>query len=309
MALEAVVSQQEPCSYGFINSNTFGFEEEFSANYGALVQNGGGFGFNNNVDSNYSSVMQQSYEGGFFTGDFRPVEALAPTESSTGRRKRRRANRSNKNKEELENQRMTHITVERNRRKQMNDYLNALRSLMPPSYIQRGDQASIVGGAINYVKELEQLLQSLEVQKRNQQKLSDVGFSTLIFSDFFSFPQYSTLHNMSMDESMAETPSDAVADVEVTLVETHANLKIMTNRHPKQLVKIVSGLISLGFHVLHLNVTTADHKILYSFSVKVEEICQLRSVNEIAAAVNEMVGRIEEDVCSFNLDHNLNFIF
>ncbi|KAJ0096824.1 hypothetical protein Patl1_28265 [Pistacia atlantica] len=309
MALEAVVSQQEPCSYGFINSNTFGFEEEFSANYGALVQNGDGFGFNNSVDSNYSSVMQQNYDGGFFTGDFSPVEALAPTESSTGRRKRRRANRSNKNKEELENQRMTHITVERNRRKQMNDYLNALRSLIPPSYIQRGDQASIVGGAINYVKELEQLLQSLEVQKRNQQKLSDVGFSTLIFSDFFSFPQYSTLHNMSMDESMAETPSDAVADVEVTLVETHANLKIMTNRHPKQLVKIVSGLISLGFHVLHLNVTTADHKILYSFSVKVEEICQLRSVNEIAAAVNEMVGRIEEDVCSFNLDHNLNFIF
>lgn len=37
-----------------------------------------------------------------------------------------------------------------------------------------------------------------------------------------------------------------------------------------------------------------------------EEICQLRSVNEIAAAVNEMVGRIEEDMCSFNLDHNLN---
>lgn len=137
MALEAFVSQQEPCSYGFINSNTFGFEEEFSANYVALVQNGGGFGFNNSVNSNYSSVMQQSYDGGFFTGDFPPVEAPAPAESSSGRRKRRRANRSNKNKEELENQRMTHITVERNRRKQMNDYLNALRSLMPPSYIQR----------------------------------------------------------------------------------------------------------------------------------------------------------------------------
>lgn len=136
MALEAVVSQQEPCSYGFINSNTFAFEDGIPANYETLVQNGGGFGFNN-LNSSYSSVMQQTCDGGFFTGDFPPVEVQAPAESSSGRRKRRRVNRSHKNKEELENQRMTHITVERNRRKQMNDYLNALRSLMPPSYVQR----------------------------------------------------------------------------------------------------------------------------------------------------------------------------
>jgi hypothetical protein len=32
---------------------------------------------------------------------------------------------------------MTHIAVERNRRKQMNEYLAVLRSLMPPSYVQR----------------------------------------------------------------------------------------------------------------------------------------------------------------------------
>lgn len=55
---------------------------------------------------------------------------------SAGRRKRRRRS-SGKNKEEMENQRMTHIAVERNRRKQMNEYLGVLRSLMPPSYSQR----------------------------------------------------------------------------------------------------------------------------------------------------------------------------
>lgn len=63
--------------------------------------------------------------------------AAATTDSSaSGRRKRRRA-KSNKNKEEVENQRMTHIAVERNRRRQMNEYLAVLRSLMPPSYVQR----------------------------------------------------------------------------------------------------------------------------------------------------------------------------
>lgn len=56
--------------------------------------------------------------------------------ANVGKRKRRRT-KTCKNKEEVENQRMTHIAVERNRRKQMNEYLAVLRSLMPPSYVQR----------------------------------------------------------------------------------------------------------------------------------------------------------------------------
>jgi hypothetical protein len=32
---------------------------------------------------------------------------------------------------------MTHINVERNRRKQMNEYLAVIRSMLPPSYVQR----------------------------------------------------------------------------------------------------------------------------------------------------------------------------
>lgn len=53
------------------------------------------------------------------------------------RPKRSRHSRSKKNTEEIENQRMTHIAVERNRRKQMNEYLSILRSIMPSSYVQR----------------------------------------------------------------------------------------------------------------------------------------------------------------------------
>lgn len=54
-----------------------------------------------------------------------------------GKKKRRKRARVCKNKEEAETQRMTHIVVERNRRKQMNEHLSVLRSLMPPSYAQR----------------------------------------------------------------------------------------------------------------------------------------------------------------------------
>ncbi|CAM6028221.1 unnamed protein product [Sphagnum balticum] len=63
---------------------------------------------------------------------------------------------------------MTHIAVERNRRKQMNENLGTLRALMPGSYVPKGDQASIIGSAIEFVKELEQLLQCLQAQKKRR---------------------------------------------------------------------------------------------------------------------------------------------
>ncbi|KAJ0937151.1 putative transcription factor bHLH family [Helianthus annuus] len=50
-----------------------------------------------------------------------------------GRKKKRRK----KPRADAEAQRVTHIAVERNRRKQMNHHLAVLRSLLPESYIQR----------------------------------------------------------------------------------------------------------------------------------------------------------------------------
>ncbi|EOA37880.1 hypothetical protein CARUB_v10011476mg [Capsella rubella] len=213
------------------------------------------------------------------------------------RRKRRRT-RNSKNKEEIENQRMTHIAVERNRRKQMNEYLAVLRSLMPSSYAQRGDQASIVGGAINYVKELEHILQSMGTKRTTTTSTThDVegattSTSSLVspFSDFFSFPQFST----KSSEVPAESSSSS-ADIEVTVAETHANIKIMAKKKPRQLIKLVASLQSLKLTLLHLNVTTHHNSILYSISVKVEEGSQLNTVDDIATALNQTIMRIQEE--------------
>nr|GLL28218.1 transcription factor SPEECHLESS-like [Ipomoea trifida] len=64
--------------------------------------------------------------------------------------------------------RMSHITVERNRRKQMNGHLSVLRSLMPCFYVKRGDQASIIGGVVDYITELQQVVESLEAKKQRK---------------------------------------------------------------------------------------------------------------------------------------------
>lgn len=70
------------------------------------------------------------------------TRSVGPTSSSvvsncSKKKKRKRKARVCKNTEEAETQRMTHIAVERNRRKQMNEHLAVLRSIMPESYVQR----------------------------------------------------------------------------------------------------------------------------------------------------------------------------
>ncbi|KAK6923379.1 Myc-type, basic helix-loop-helix (bHLH) domain [Dillenia turbinata] len=305
MTLEAVVFQQHPFNDGYKDisglSNWgyggFGFEEYQIPTSQLIISNNGSwdsspsFMAQNGLDS--EAPNSSSLEIGIF-----PLIQASPLPNY--RRKRRRT-KTCKNREEVENQRITHITVERNRRKQMNEYLSVLRSLMPSSYVQRGDQASIVGGAIDFVKELEQLLQSLEAQKRKNKQNPNSSSSDFpsLFSDFFTFPQYSTCSKHydncgSGNESMGEKRS-GIADVEVTMVERHANLKILSRRKPRQLLKMVNGFHSLRLTILHLNVTTVHQLVLYTLSVKVEDDCQLTSVNEIATAVYEMVDRIQEE--------------
>ncbi|CAJ1972352.1 unnamed protein product [Sphenostylis stenocarpa] len=80
-----------------------------------------------------------------------------------------------------EPQKVSHITVERNRRKQMNENLSVLRSLMPSFYVKRGDQASIIGGVVDYINELQQLLQCLEAKKQRK-VYSDVLSPRLVSS-------------------------------------------------------------------------------------------------------------------------------
>ncbi|XP_022772286.1 transcription factor bHLH94-like [Durio zibethinus] len=331
MALEAVVYPQDPFTYSCedfypVGGGAWGYDFCFQKEGKALLGKfdnieQGKHHLHANWDSSSTSVMQHANEWDPYSSPeanrtvdhslpangFPPLmkppgvaatAAATTTTTTTNSRRKRRRTRSSKNKEELENQRITHITVERNRRKQMNEYLAVLRSLMPPSYVQRGDQASIIGGAINFVKELEQLLQSLDAHKRTTQQPEHNGYSSP-FAEFFTFPQFSTRATQcNNSQFMATEPmaaSNSVADIEVTMVETHANLKILTKKQPRQLLKLVARLQSLRLTILHLNVTGVDGMALYSISVKVEEGCHLSTVDEIATAVNQMLHRIQEE--------------
>lgn len=142
----------------------------------------------------------------------------------------------------------------------------------------KGDQASIVSGAINYVKELEQQLQFLSGQKHLTSQNQESNGETSPFSEFFSIPQYSTSMTAATatsenggceNEYYRNQQLPATADIEVTMVENHANLKIRSKRRPRLLPRIISGLESLRLSVLHLNVSKVDQFVLCSLSLKV----------------------------------------
>ena len=135
----------------------------------------------------------------------------------------------------------------------------------------QGDQASIVGGAIEFVKELEHIVQSLEAKKyalldkkKNATNDENETQSNSPFGQFFSYPQFSQLSNKYTSQTTA-----AIADIEVTLIETHANIRVLSRRRLRQLSKLVASFQSVFLTILHLNITTLESLVLYSISAKV----------------------------------------
>ncbi|KAG8073226.1 hypothetical protein GUJ93_ZPchr0006g42708 [Zizania palustris] len=220
------------------------------------------------------------------------TQAAAPPASASATRAERRRKRprprpsaapppeKRKKPEEAENQRMTHIAVERNRRRLMNDHLASLRSLIPSSYIPRvsrahisirwrnGDQATVVGGAIDYVKQLEQQLVALQAAAAERRGVRVVATAASAASDgVFLTPQYT---------SFSEARGSSGVDVEATAaVGGHVRVRVAGRRWTGRLVRAVAAMEDLRLTVLHLAVTSVGHDaVVYCLNLKV--VCQIK---------------------------------
>ncbi|KAI4343235.1 hypothetical protein MLD38_027763 [Melastoma candidum] len=288
MALEAVVFPH-PFRSEFVDPGSFGsipidlpFECEWSA------------------QCSVSAISQQLDEPspmedpGVDCGEVQRAVEVPPSSSvKEGERPKRRRPKSRKSREDIENQRMTHIAVERNRRKQMNEYLSSLRSLMPESYCQKSDQASIVGSAINFLKELEYKIRLLEGPRDRPVTNPDDKNH-----DFLPPDDLVREHPLSVDDGspapLQRQRSLEIPEVEASMVESHANLKIRSRPRPKQLLKLISGLRALRLTILHLNILTVGELSHYSISLKAEDYCKLTSGEDITSAVHHILLQTQE---------------
>ncbi|KAL8151717.1 hypothetical protein V2J09_021525 [Rumex salicifolius] len=215
-------------------------------------------------------------------------------------------NNNGKTTEEVESQIMTHIAVERNRRKQMNEHLRVLRTLMPSSYVQRGDQASIIGGAIEFCLESQKHRRFYgeatpsggngPLPLENNQPYDPNNPPTNANEDnqamapnklVVDLDNTMMMNNLvGLQEETAESKS-SIADVEVKLLGFDAFIKILSRRRSGQLIKAISALQDLQFNILHTNVTTIEQTVLYSFNVQISSDTRF-SAEDIASSVQQI---------------------
>ncbi|KAI4303551.1 hypothetical protein MLD38_039162 [Melastoma candidum] len=293
MALDAVVFPQE---YPF--PHPFGLEfvdpGSLDPGFGSIPLDSlfeGEWSGQSSVSVSALSQSSPAEEAGVDRGEVQRVAEAPLSSTKAAERPKRKRPKSRKSREDIENQRMTHIAVERNRRKQMNEYLSSLRSLMPESYCQRSDQASIVGSAINFVKELEYKIRLLEARRDLPITNPD--------DDQKNHDDRPTEHPLSIDDgSLPPTQNKqhfpGTAEVEASMVESHASLKIRSRPRPKQLLKLISGLQALRLTVLHLDILTVGELIHYSISLKAEDHCKLTSGEDISSAVHRILLQTQE---------------
>ncbi|KAL9161524.1 hypothetical protein ABFS82_07G026600 [Erythranthe guttata] len=196
---------------------------------------------------------------------------------------------------------MSHIAVERNRRRQMNEHLKVLRSLTPCFYIKRGDQASIIGGVIEFIKELHQVVQSLESKKRRRKSLSPSPRPSPItpIRQLFQIisPQLNSPYEISMHDNSSNNSDNTfkelgaccnspAADVEAKISGSNVLLRTISKKIPGQIVRVIGVLEKLSFEILHLNISTIEDTVLYSFVIKIGLECQV-SVEELALEVQQ----------------------
>ncbi|KAK1293213.1 Transcription factor MUTE [Acorus calamus] len=174
----------------------------------------------------------------------------------------------------------------------MNEHLKVLRSLTPCFYIKRGDQASIIGGAIEFIKELHLVLQSLEAKKQRKKSLSPCPspISPRPLSLQYTPPPSESPFVFEQVRELAASCNSPVADVEAKISGSNVMLRTVSKRIPGQIVKIVTILEKFSFEILHLNISSMDDTVLYSFVIKVQCDIFLISLMNTALLLSQQIG-------------------
>ncbi|KAH9610243.1 hypothetical protein KSS87_012871 [Heliosperma pusillum] len=151
----------------------------------------------------------------------------------------------------------------------------------------KGDQASIIGGVVEFIKELHQVLQSLESQKRRKSlSLSPTPSPIQPSPRQVANANIITNHSFEFDgaKEMVACCNSPVADVEAKISGSNVVLRVISKRNRGQLLKIVDALEKLSFEIIHLNISSMDDTVLYYFVVKIGLECEL-SMEDLAAEI------------------------
>ncbi|KAF8394456.1 hypothetical protein HHK36_020664 [Tetracentron sinense] len=129
-----------------------------------------------------------------------------------------------------------------------------------------GDQASIIAGVIEFIKELHEVLRSLESKKQRKSLSPGPGPSPRPLQ---LTPTPDSPFGSESVKELSACCNSSIADVEAKISGSNVILRTISRRIPGQIVKIISLLEKFSFEILHLNISTMEDTVLYSFVIKV----------------------------------------
>ncbi|CAM6027943.1 unnamed protein product [Sphagnum balticum] len=194
------------------------------------------------------------------------------------------------------------LVAERKRRKKLNERLYSLRALVPK--ITKMDRASILGDAIEYVKELQQQVKELQDELLLDGKDEEDGPggvpSTSIEDQLAAAGTMGEEGKAGADHEAARcsTKADQVIvdaldrksdelpqpmQVEVNKMDGRLfSLRIFCEKRPGVFVKLMQALDALGLDVVHANITTFRGLVLNVFNAEIrdKELMRAEQVRE-----------------------------
>ncbi|KAF2613143.1 hypothetical protein F2Q70_00009673, partial [Brassica cretica] len=153
-----------------------------------------------------------------------------------------------------------------------------------------GDQASIIGGVVEFIKELQQLVQVLESKKRRktlnrpsfpydhqtlEPSILAAAATTTNTTTRVPFSRIENVMTTSTFKEVGACCNSPHANVEAKISGSNVVLRVVSRRIEGQLVRIISVLEKLSLQVLHLNISSMEETVLYFFVVKIGLECHL----------------------------------
>ncbi|XP_010548100.1 PREDICTED: transcription factor ABORTED MICROSPORES [Tarenaya hassleriana] len=200
------------------------------------------------------------------------------------------------------------LMAERRRRKKLNDRLYALRSLVPK--ISKLDRASILGDAINYVKELQNEAKELQEELEENLDTDDgsnrhngnaaIGGNNDLVKGFHSGLSCNTTNvpnlkqDMDHDQSSNEKGQEMEPQVDVAQVDgKEFFVKVICEYKPGGFTKLMEAMDSLGLEVTNANTTRFLGLVSNVFKVerKDSEMVQAEHVRDSLLEITRNTSR------------------
>nr|XP_019710695.1 transcription factor bHLH18-like [Elaeis guineensis]XP_029124409.1 transcription factor bHLH18-like [Elaeis guineensis] len=172
-----------------------------------------------------------------------------------------------------------HVMAERKRREKLGQQFIALSAIIPD--LKKTDKASLVGGAINYLKQLEEKVKTLEEQavKKNTRPIVFVKKSHL-----------ST--NNAISNADGSSPDKAIQKVEASLEGKTILMRIHCEKKKGILVKVLSEIEKLHLSVINTGVVPfTDSSLNITVTAQIEEGFSM-TVQDLVKELNSALSQL-----------------